>query len=94
MLNFEYEKEEIINQEMQCRRHEVLKKISKIVHSSYAEEFAKVLHYSWQEGLPEAEKIAEDLDFYPIDFVAIAQNEKEFKDLFIKETEYLMEEYG
>jgi hypothetical protein len=90
---YEFELGKLIK-EMHKRREDALKRLKQIVHDSYLEEFAKVLHYSWQEGLPEAEKIAEELNFYPIDFVALALDKEEFRDLLLKENEYLMEEYG
>lgn len=76
-----------INTEMHNRRLEAINRLSKIVHPRYVDQFAKILYYSWQENLAEAETIADAVDFYPIDFCAIAENVNEFKDLLLIERE-------
>jgi hypothetical protein len=88
--------DEIYNQ-MENRRTEVLDKLKLIVHPRFLNDFSKILCYSWQEGLPEAQTIAQVLNLFPIDFVAIGGNPKEFEPLFLEEKEdeesqYLYEE--
>jgi hypothetical protein len=84
-----------IIEEMYNRRSDMIKKLSTIVHPLYVERIAKILHYSWQENLAEAESLSDELNFYPIDFVSLSCNEKEFEDLFIKELrELYVENYA
>lgn len=85
---------EKLNELMHNRKNDVINKLSKIVHHSYAESFAKILHYAWQEGHQEAETIVDQLDLYPIDFVAVMENEEEFKELYRLEMEEYMVNYG
>lgn len=87
-----------IKTEMHNRRLEVLNKLRAIVHPLYVEQFAKILHYSWQENFEESQTLAEYLDLDPIDFCAIAENAEEFKELILIEREEIyienMEDYA
>lgn len=76
-----------IENEMYNRRTAFLSKLGKIVHPEYQNEFASILHYSWQENLPEADKIIEDLDISPIEFVAFIEDVEEFHNM-LKEDQY------
>lgn len=89
-----YNYETIIENEIQSYRQEAIDNISKFVKPSLVEQFAKILHYSWQEGLLEAEILSEDLYLYPIHFSALYGTTSEFEGLLIKELEMKMENYA
>lgn len=80
---------EYIKEEMHIRRDKALTKLSSIIHPAYVDDFATMIHYSWQEGLPEAETIAETFDLEPIDFVALQKDVGSFEELLIKEKEQI-----
>lgn len=90
---YDLKKEEIIEL-MHVRKEDVINKLKLIIHPLYVHEFAKILHYSWQENLAEAEKISENLDFYPIDFAALSLNEIEFKYFYEYEQELRVGDYA
>jgi hypothetical protein len=81
--------EDILEKEMHTYKQEALRKVSTVVAHQHAEKFAKILHYSWQEGLPEAENLTHLLDLAPIDFIAIIEDLTEFEKLLIQEREIL-----
>jgi len=72
---------------MAGRRRGGIKKIQALSRSDYSESFASMLIYCYFEGLPEAEKITEELNLDPIDLYAIDQDFNRFETLLIKEKE-------
>lgn len=79
---------EELQDEMYNRRQKSFQKLSTIVHPKYAEEFMEILSYAWHENHHAAEKIADLLDFGPIEFVAVHEDIKEFENLYLRELEY------
>lgn len=89
-----YDYNTLLELEMLAYREEALKKLQKVIAPAFVEEFAKILQYSWQDGLKEAEILSEELNLYPLDFSALDQNVKAFEDLLFKDKEMRWEEYA
>ncbi len=89
-----YDYDDLLKLEMQSYREQALKKISKVVKPAYAEDFAQILFYSWQENFEKAESLSEDLDLYPIDFISLFGNVKEFEEQLINEKNLQVEFYA
>jgi hypothetical protein len=77
-----------VEKEMHNYKKNALRKLSVIVHPNYAESFGKILHYAVYENVSDAQKIADDLNLGPIDFMALVENRKEFEELLIKDLQY------
>lgn len=87
--------QDYIKMQMYKYKDQALTKMIKIIHPAYVDQFAAILHYCWQENLPEAEKLAESLYLYPVDFAAISEEPEEFSEEYRKElVDVLMEKYA
>lgn len=84
IIEFEYEiMMDIIEKEMHIRKAQALKDLSSVVHSKNPESFANILAYSWFDSLPDAEKIAEELNLGKLDFLAIQGDLDVFKEEYL-----------
>lgn len=85
---------DFIEKEMQRCREETLRKISNLIeHPKYVENFALCLAYSWFDSEEYAKKIADDLDLGKLEFLAIQEEIKPFKECYVKELEYTVNFY-
>jgi hypothetical protein len=76
-----------IEKEMHNYKQAALRKVATVTAHQHVEDFAKMIYFGWQEGHPSAEKITNNLDLFPIDFMAIVGNVEEFENLLIAEKE-------
>lgn len=88
-----YDEKDLMIEMLEQRRKEVLKALLYISKKDFVEDFAKIFHYSWQDNLPEAEKLAETLNLFPIDFCAIARDLDGFSEYYREEMEEKNAEY-
>ena len=86
----EYQEEqmnEFIENEMQRVKGSALKTISSIAHFKTKpsnESFINMFVYCWQESLPDAEKIANELDLSKLDFLALMGDFEAFKECYLE----------
>lgn len=83
----EIEKDDFIENEMQRTKETALKKLSSV--ADFKTEVSKrsfilMFVYSWQESLPAADRLAEELDFCNLDFLALIDDFEEFKYYYLK----------
>jgi hypothetical protein len=80
--------DEIMTQQIEKEMHNVkgtaLRKLS-LIAAHFRPEISNILVYSWFDGLPEAEKIAEHLDLNKLDLLAIQEDLKGFKEEFLRD---------
>lgn len=75
-----------VEKEMHNVKGQALRKLSSIA-AHFNSEVATILAYSWFDCLPDAEKIAEQLDLNKMDLLAIQEDLEEFKEEFLKDLE-------
>lgn len=51
----------------------------------FTEDFSSILVYSWQEGLPSAQRIIDKLYLSKLDLLSLQDSLEEFKEEYIKE---------
>lgn len=85
----EYEDEmrnEFIENEMQRTKEFTLRKLSSIAHfktKSSSQSFITMFVYCWQESLPEAQNLANELDLCKLDFLALMEDFEGFKEEYL-----------
>ena len=70
---------------MYDRREQLLNQLSKVVQSDSLELVLKVLSYAWFDSLPEAEKLANKLNWDFKEFYCIEGNLEKFQDYYWEE---------
>jgi hypothetical protein len=76
-----------LEKEMHNVKGQALKKLSSIA-AHFSSEISNILAYSWFDSLPDAEKIAEQLDLSKMDLLAIREDLEGFKEEFLKDLEH------
>lgn len=75
-----------LEKEMHNVKGHALKKLS-LIAAHFNSEISNILAYSWFDSLPDAEKIAEELDLSKTDLLAIREDLEGFKEEFLKDLE-------
>jgi hypothetical protein len=78
---------EWIEKEMQRIKKQTLKTISSSAHFNLkisSDQFTQLFIYCWQESLPVAEKLADDLNLCKLDFFALMDDVDAFKEEYME----------
>jgi hypothetical protein len=88
--------DEYLEREMQRHRKCALKSISYVMQvkpTESNESFILMFVYAWQENLPAAINLAEQVNLCKLDFLALAEDFDGFKETYLKESEKDMSYY-